>query len=195
MMLSFLDFNHIFVSFFYPITFVTFTPQEGTPIDTSSGTGAGASIQYGLNSEIFLTAGYSLNLSLQNKNVFLSGWEAGARYYLLGGSGTPEKSAGHDGFLAPKYSFYVSSGIAGRSFDISSQASKRTDIIIDTNKTRTFNAQGSYLSVTGGAGVETLLLSPRIRVGVGAIFGMSISSSTSISTTETQLQLSVGYQI
>lgn len=191
-LLSFVETGRILLSVFAPSTFVTFTPTTEKAAKGSSFAGIGADVNYGFTEQFSLKGQYFLNFN-GDGSVFLSGWDFGTKFYVVGGVAEKKDGGAFSAFLAPRTSYFLDVSYGSHSFDIRNNAAKSSGFISSTK--RDFDLNGSYNLFSGGAGAETTLYSPKLRLYLSGHYGRSFSVSTALKVSEIFIRLGMGYQL
>lgn len=159
----------------------------------STFTALGANFGYGFSEDIAAFGEYELNYNAQTQNVYLSGFDAGAKFYLAGGMGVATKNPLISAFAAPKNSLALSVLGLQREFNLTKGNVTKSPGGIVLSKS--YSSVGSFIAMGAMVSFERVIVSQKLRLVADVLAARSLSVTTSIKFNVFQGRLGLTYQM
>lgn len=185
-----------FVNVYVPATRLDVRASGEEPKQLLSASGVGAQFGYGFTPSIEAFAEYETNYSFQTRNVYLNGFDAGTRFYLMGEKGTLSQNALVSSFVAPRNSIALSLIGLQRSFNLqegttSATTQKKNGIVLD----KAYALTGNFFAFGSSLSFERVVVGQNLRLVCEALAAQSLSVTTAIKFTLFQGRLGLSYQM
>lgn len=182
-----------FVNVYVPSTLLDIRASSEKPQTIFTPTGVGAQFGYGFSENIAAFGEYEFNYNLQTQNVYLSGFDAGAKIYLAGGLGVATQNELISSFVAPKNSLAFSIVGLQRSFNLTQPNTiKKADGIV---LAKPYQLTGNFFALGSGLTLERVIVNQNLRFVLELLAARSLSVSTAIKFNLYQGRIGLTYQM
>lgn len=182
-----------FLNVYCPMTVLEVRASGEATQRLSTVTALGANFGYGFSEDLAAFGEYELNYNTQTQNVYLSGFDAGAKFYLAGGMGVATKNPFISAFVAPKNSLAFSVLGLQREFNLAkANITKSPGGIV---LAKSYSPVGSFIAMGAMFSFERVIVSQKLRLVADVLAARSLSVTTSIKFNVFQGRLGLTYQM